>query len=203
MTHPEYTDVMLDIETMGTAPTAPVVTIGLVYFNMEDHEEDADYKAYDRSFYARLDPDTQINRQYDFDTIKWWMDQNVMARAEITEKPLLDTREVLRGLEIFIGDNPEQRLWANSPSFDCNIMWSLYESLGGKFPFPFWNWRDYRTIKSLVPKSVYAHVLKGVEHNALDDAIYQIRVLQACMEHLNGSETGSAVRQLDSRQTAS
>jgi len=74
----KFTDVMLDLETMGRKSNSAIVSIGAVEFNIETGETG-------REFYAVID----LNSCLDFglkvqaDTIYFWLQQNQAARDAI------------------------------------------------------------------------------------------------------------------------
>lgn len=67
------------------------------------------------------------------------------------------------------GDADE--IWANSPSFDCDILAAAYDAVGRTAPWDYWEERCFRTLKNLPGAVDVEH--GGDEHNALDDAVHQ------------------------------
>jgi hypothetical protein len=58
---------MIDIECLGIAPEALILTIAAVAFDPFSHRID-----HEHSLYFRVDPSSQPNRQIDESTVAWW-----------------------------------------------------------------------------------------------------------------------------------
>ena len=76
----EYNDIMLDIETLDTSPSAIVLSIGAVKFNSVGLGD---------TFYVRLDSDPQLalGRTQSEATLTWWAGQSDAARKEAFATP--------------------------------------------------------------------------------------------------------------------
>lgn len=153
--------VMLDIETMGTHPSAPIVAIGAVYFDSEIKD----------TFYRTIKLSTNKGK-IDGDTVVWWLQQSEEARKDIinAKTPLVDallafSEWLPKGVEV----------WGNGSNFDNVILRSAYQLHDMDCPFPFWKDRCYRTVCSLYPDN--KRIQLGTYHNALDDAISQTKHL--------------------------
>jgi hypothetical protein len=74
----------------------------------------------------------------------------------------------------------EKFIWANSPAFDMKILCHAYKAVGLKYKLPHFRYeRDVRTLKSLYPSIKVESV--GTAHNALDDCIYQAKLVAALL----------------------
>lgn len=171
-------EIMIDIETLGTSHKAPVISIGAVIFDIN--------KTYGL-FYATLNIPEQINSQIrvvDFETIKWWMNQDKKAKAVFKE----DTTKVvdaLKGLATFIENAADEvYIWANGPSFDVSILESLYKDFNLPIPWKYSKIMDFRTVKRFLGKD-FKIEYSGVSHNALDDAQTQVKYIQKCIQYLH------------------
>jgi hypothetical protein len=69
---------MIDLETMGNKPTAPIVSIGAVFFDPQSGK-------FGEEFYTAVQLESAMAQgaQPDGDTIIWWMKQSTEARAAI------------------------------------------------------------------------------------------------------------------------
>lgn len=173
--------IMLDLETLDTSPSALVVSIGAVAFDPMN-------PVLGDEFYLELS-DLRIqqvvgNRTISADTVSWWMQQDAMAKQVFApcapDHPVrARTVDALEKFALFIGDNggSEALIWGNGADFDNIILGSLYESFGFKKPWSYSRNRCFRTLKSLAPFVKVAR--EGTHHNALDDAITQVRHLHA------------------------
>jgi len=77
----EYTDVMLDLETMGKKSNAAIVSIGAVEFDIETGKTG-------REFYKVVDLQSclDLGLKVEASTIYWWLMQSEAARKRICEK---------------------------------------------------------------------------------------------------------------------
>lgn len=180
--------IMLDLETLDTASSAVVISIGAVAF-------DPHTNALGDRFYLETVEDTAAQqargRTISGSTVQWWMQQDVLAkRVFTTPSPdgavRVSTLEALSRFGIFVERNGgrDAEIWGNGADFDNMILGSLYESFDIKRPWSYGRNRCFRTMRTLhgAPKHVERF---GVHHNALDDAITQARHLQeifACLK---------------------
>ena len=69
--------VMLDLETMGTGPTAAITAIGAVAFSVEAGITD--------TFYKKVDLESSVRNGGTMDpgTVIWWLGQSDAARKEM------------------------------------------------------------------------------------------------------------------------
>ena len=151
---------MVDIETLGVAHDAALLSIGAVEFGME---------GVTREFYKVIDMDSSIKSGGTItpSTLKWWLKQGEASLFSMEGEP---HREVMAGFALWLLENTNPRdviMWANAPSFDCSILESAFVREGIRTPWRFWNERDHRTLKNLWKVKYKA---SGIKHNALDDA---------------------------------
>ena len=153
--------VMIDLETMGTRPNAPIVAIGAVMF---DGNEILD------EFYVNVDLESAVahgRAVVDPKTVLWWMDQGGEARSALRD----DKKEVIVALYAFrdwLKPVEPEGVWGNGASFDNTILSETYRRLNLTPPWEFWKDRCYRTMKGMYPQIKMERT--GVHHNALDDA---------------------------------
>ncbi|EBH5163888.1 3'-5' exoribonuclease [Salmonella enterica] len=176
---------MVDLETMGNGPYAPVISIGAVFFDLKTRETGEDFLVN-----ISLESSMRYRARPDASTILWWMEQGEDARKSLTN----DTQELstaLSWLSDFIAKhaNPKfVQVWGNGASFDCVILRNSYALAGHQAP---WQWRNDRDVRTIVelgkaigfdPKRDMP--FEGTRHNALDDAIHQAKYVSAIWEKL-------------------
>jgi hypothetical protein len=174
-----YTDVLADIETLDTRPSAVALSIGLVKFNLDGADNYDTLNQKSRSLYFALDAEDQIQahaRTTSFSTIKFWTEQSKEASVVFNEEKL-PVEQALLAINKWLGKSEHLRLWGNGATFDNVILTSLYEDYGVPFPFKFWNHADVRTLK-LLAGSPKLSIPMGVKHHALDDAQYEVLCVQ-------------------------
>ncbi len=153
---------MLDLETLGSNPSAPVVQVGMVFFTREGIQT---------SSLLSVDFDDALRHgEADGSTIKWWLQQDKAAQNTLfsNTRPL---EEVANIIEKLIEAQNANFYWAHA-TFDFPILQSMFRSLGRKYPLPFKRTLDLRTLEMLAGNIEWAP-RTGVHHNALDDATYQ------------------------------
>jgi exodeoxyribonuclease VIII len=168
---------MIDLETMGTRPDAPIISIGAVAFNAMGIT--------DQTFYRNvsLRSSVQSGAVIDPSTVMWWLRQDKVAQAafEDGQDEAVALTQALYDFTQFLcsyGDSLKG-VWGNGASFDNVIM---HES-GRRCGVPMWEfWKDrcYRTIKGCYPDVPFER--GGTHHNALDDARSQALHLIAINE---------------------
>ena len=177
---------MVDLETMGNGPHAPVISIGAVFFDPNTGETGEEF-----SVNISLESSMRYRARPDASTILWWMEQSEEARKSLTS----NTQELptaLSWLSEFIIKNANHKfvqVWGNGASFDCVILRNSYSLTGQPVPWQWWNDRDVRTIVELGkvigfdPKRDMP--FKGTRHNALDDAIHQAKYVSAIWKRVS------------------
>lgn len=163
-----YSNVMLDLETMGNGPNAAIVAIGAIAFDIEAGELGPGY--YNR---VSLESSVQGGGVIDAGTVSWWLQQGEDARHEIARPGGLHISEALQQTAEWLGAICEDgvQIWGNGASFDNVILRSAYQRAGQTAPWAWWNDRCYRTIKAM-HRDVPIERL-GTHHNALSDAASQ------------------------------
>jgi len=173
-------DIMIDIETLGNKGTSAVATIGAVEFGAGFVTEN--------TFYTRIDwIDALKYGTMDASSMKWWMNQNDEARAEMTKDGAISLKKGLRQLADWMPKPiDEVRVWGNGSVFDIAILNYAFNQVQVKLPWHFRNVRDVRTVTDLT----YGHIdpkdyVDGtVAHNALSDAIYQANYLSDMLKKI-------------------
>lgn len=170
---PEFTQVMVDLETLATSSDAVVVSIGAVKWNAN---------ALGETFYNVLDLDDQLEagRKKSDQTIAWWSQQTPEART-VFDAARASTRVVLQDFSYWLGAGNLQ-IWGNGADFDCIIWGSLYDAFGINRPWSYSNNRCYRTLKNILHPGHNLPTRAGTHHNALDDAVHQALCAQAYLK---------------------
>lgn len=164
--------VMVDIETLGLEPGAAILSIGAVRFDVDGLGDE---------FYREISLSScqGAGLEIDAETLDWWLSQDDAVTGILTGGDSLDDV-----LESFCGWFPKgAEIWANSPSFDCEHLEVAFDAVGMTEPWEFRDERDVRTLRSL-PCAVDVEML-GDEHDALDDAKYQARIVAETLRDLH------------------
>ncbi|GDV14861.1 exodeoxyribonuclease VIII [Escherichia coli] len=177
---------MIDLETMGKNPDAPIISIGAIFFDPQTGDMGPEFS-------KTIDLET-AGGVIDRDTIKWWLKQSREAQSAImTDEIPLD--DALLQLREFIDENSDEffvQVWGNGANFDNTILRRSYERQGIPCPWRYCNDRDVRTIvelgKAIDFDARTAIPFEGERHNALDDARYQAKYVSAIWQKLIPSQ---------------
>ncbi|EGY9841043.1 3'-5' exoribonuclease, partial [Escherichia coli] len=173
---------MIDLETMGKNPDAPIISIGAIFFDPQTGDMGPEFS-------KTIDLET-AGGVIDRDTIKWWLKQSREAQSAImTDEIPLD--DALLQLREFIDENSGEffvQVWGNGANFDNTILHRSYERQGIPCPWRYYNDRDVRTIvelgKAIDFDARTAIPFEGERHNALDDARYQAKYVSVIWQKL-------------------
>ncbi|END7347840.1 3'-5' exoribonuclease [Escherichia coli] len=177
---------MIDLETMGKNPDAPIISIGAIFFDPQTGDMGPEFS-------KTIDLDT-AGGVIDRDVIKWWLKQSREAQSAVmTDEIPLD--DALLQLREFIDENSGEffvQVWGNGANFDNVILRRSYERQGIPCPWRYCNDRDVRTIvelgKTIDVDARTAIPFEGERHNALDDARYQAKYVSAIWQKLIPSQ---------------
>ncbi|ENC0753727.1 3'-5' exoribonuclease domain-containing protein, partial [Escherichia coli] len=115
---------MIDLETMGKNPDAPLISIGAIFFDPQTGDMGPEFS-------KTIDMDT-AGGVIDRGTIKWWLKQSREAQSAIlTDEIPLD--DALLQLREFIDENSGEffvQVWGNGANFDNTILRRSYERQG-------------------------------------------------------------------------
>ncbi|EEU0812233.1 exonuclease, partial [Escherichia coli] len=129
---------MIDLETMGKNPDAPIISIGAIFFDPQTGDMGPEFS-------KTIDLET-AGGVIDRDTIKWWLKQSREAQSAImTDEIPLD--DALLQLREFIDENSGEffvQVWGNGANFDNTILRRSYERQGIPCPWRYYNDRDVR-----------------------------------------------------------
>jgi hypothetical protein len=174
--------VMLDFETWGTARKSCLRSIGAVSFDPFSDAID------NRGFYANIQDESMLTRGFtkDPDTVSWWSRQ---AR-EAQDALLVDQRSIEQVLKEFHSwwlSQGAECVWAQGSNFDPGLWEDVCIALNARIPWKFWNTRDTRTVYDISGISDKSIQRQGTHHNALHDAMHQVKAVQAGIRKLLGT----------------
>lgn len=135
----KYTDVMIDLETVGRTPGCALIQIAAVPFNINTGKVSSNTFKLAINLQGQLDSGKMFT--YCPNTYKWWMKENPFLFNKLSRSDNhyvrvgSDFQKWFRSLE----DYQNIRVWGNSNRFDLGILEGWYtRSIGPKFQ-PFWN----------------------------------------------------------------
>lgn len=156
-------NIMLDLETLGTNPGCAILSIGAVLFSGGRlHNE----------FYIRISLKNaqDYGLTIDADTLQWWTQQphdvfaEAMAGEYSLDAALFKFRQWLENLHL----PPNWTIWSNGASFDAPVLEAAFRKLRMQPPWTHPQERCYRTLRALDP--VEPKIEPTIKHHALEDA---------------------------------
>lgn len=183
--------VMLDVETLGRRPGYAIMTIGANRFSAEADRDLLMKRS--NHFYSVIDSfDTQNNGfKVDPVTLKWWKNEPIWKdlSAEIRHSTT-SVHKACVGLGQFLEEHRPDKVWANSPSFDIEMLRAMFKRMRVDFPIAYRQEMDFRTLMELVypdredrPQPELGSLFP--KHHALGDAMEQSIQVQKAMLELN------------------
>ncbi|EIM4577862.1 3'-5' exoribonuclease, partial [Escherichia coli] len=177
---------MIDLETMGKNPDAPINALAGKFFDPATGEMGPEFS-------KTIDLET-AGGVIERDTIKWWLKQSREAQSAIlTDEIPLD--DALLQFREFIDENSGEffvQVWGNGATFDNVILRRSYERQGIPCPWRYTNDRDVRTMVALgLVMDFDARTtipFEGEHHNALHDTRYQAKYVSAIWQKLIPSQ---------------
>lgn len=185
------TDIMVDIETLGTSPNAMIVQIAAVRFDPATRLISSPEGAF--NFHVKPTGSPAIDGDMDFDTVRWWLSQEPAAQQRVFAPATGFGGHVGTGVMAFCAwveqQGPFEHVWANAPTFDLVLLKRTFDRTLDSFPrigmegdqplrrwpFTYKDERDFRTLKTIGRRlGVPEPVRVGVSHDALDDCFHQV-----------------------------
>lgn len=175
----KYSDIMIDIETLDTQPTAVILSLAVIGFDIHSGMIKT---LVDKSFCINMQ--VLEGRTINDETLAWWQRQSVSA-AITAFSGQSHLQQTLEKLKQFI--DPEVRVWAKSPSFDLVILKNAFNRYGLEIPWDFRNERDVRTYIAISPLAASTEI-SDVKHVATYDAALQARQVIAVSKQIANNQ---------------
>jgi hypothetical protein len=187
------TDIMIDLETLGLQKHCTILSIGACAFDRDSGNITSTF-----SIDISRTASEFIGFREDPETLKWWNNQCPEAKALLqrcdsptdSELPHHAAERFVTWFNNTAGKNIKG-VWANEPTFDCEILSHFLTWLKKETPWHFRHERSCRTIVDLGrelgidPKKDMPFT--GTPHNAKDDAIHQAKYVSAIFQHIKNN----------------
>lgn len=164
-------NIIIDIETLGRRNDAAITQVGLVI-------ADKNFNILNK-FLIQVDPKAWLtcNRTFTGETLLWWMQQKNTPVSNTSTHSVYSYKELIEKLKlIFRMYNTSETLVWTKGSMDLFCIKDLFEYFDMELPWEFWQPRDIRTAKEFIEEW---QTFENNNHNALDDALNQLRELIA------------------------
>lgn len=167
-------DVSIDIESLGTEPGAVILSIGATVIDIATG-------VWHSPFYRNIDIMSSLmaGLTTDPETIKWWSDPARDEARSYLSADQVPLRDALDSLSTYLAINGMTHIWAKPPKFGIGLLEAAYRACDLDIP---WSHRQPLCVRTalywsgLDEKSI---PFVGVEHNALDDAVHQAKIIHA------------------------
>lgn len=163
----------IDCEALAVSRNnAAILSIGMVAFDPTTGKTGAEQ-------YYEIDIDDAIRHGHiDGSTLCWWLGQSPHARNLFSNNgKKVKLAEALDLVAVSIRNAGVPKVWLNGPLEDGAWLKSAFTAVGMDVPWHHTATRDMRTIVDQA--QLHGNEVRpvGVSHNALDDAIFQARVI--------------------------
>lgn len=170
---------MIDIETLSLRPDAYVTQVGFCVADL------------DRGVHLQPPADLPVSsqdqkgRHMDFDTIRWWMQQDPEVSKSVfgmVDAQRMTPTDVLYAIRSAVTRFDVEEVWASPAMFDLPILTSLW---GGVKP---WKYNQERCLKTLAsridPEGLLHPPANDMLHDAAADAKWQMDYLLRLHPHI-------------------
>ena len=195
-------ELMFDLETLDTKPSAVVLSVGVVVWETFYSETTGlIWKPVER-FLRVLDMEEQFarGRTVSQSTLLWWQQQTPVAKEGAfnpVRRPIKRVLTDLRDMVDGYGDPSITAFWASPSTFDFPIWEDLAMTFSNYVPWTYRQKYDVRTVVREAGLSARDHSdskLTGVPHTPVYDCEWQISLLTAARQKLErriGKEAGA------------
>lgn len=174
-------DVMFDLETLDTKPSAVILSLGAVKFDPRQKGIDPDAERL--SMRISVDEQSLMGRTTSESTLAWWAQQSKEAQdAAFSDEGRIPLIEAVDQFHKFVWNS--ERIWSQG-SFDVNIMEHLYTALNRPYSWQYWQVRDSRTLFDFVD----GELDRTKHHDAVEDAISQAEGVQRALRKIGWTGT--------------
>lgn len=168
-------NVMLDIETMGTACDSVIVQVSMIRFDKDGNMGE--------TLSVKINTEEQLAlgaKKYQ-DTIDWWQKTNpTLFESLTTGDDILSVKEALNKISAFVFRS--DKVWSHA-YFDAPLLGNLYQLAGIQTPWNYKSIRDIRTITDVANLDLTKYDwAKEKTHDALDDCRFQIKYCTDAMK---------------------
>ena len=174
---------MIDLETLGSTPGCPIISIGAVEFFPTT-------QTLGQEFYASVDLQSCLDAglKPEGETFYWWLTQSEGARKALLSsegRPRYTLAETLASFTGYLYEPKDTLIWGHGPSFDLSVLACAFRSLNMERPWSYRNERDTRTVLDLADMK-FPNIADG--HQALSDAKMQATVIMLAIQKLCGNK---------------
>jgi hypothetical protein len=180
---------MYDVETLGIESNSVILSMALVYFDLEKKPTYEDLIK--DAFFVKLNAKDQLQRlgrTVTKSTLDWW-EQQAQSVKDLSLNPSSNdvlAEDALDQMKAYVDARPEAKkaiVWARG-NLDQMVLGSLEDKLKRDNIFHFGRWRDVRTAVDLLTGSTNGYCtiqdfndIMVVKHNPIHDCAYDAMML--------------------------
>jgi exodeoxyribonuclease VIII len=180
-------NVVLDLETLGTAEDAAIIQIGCAI-------PDFDHKhcplTASHAFEATIRYEEALSSEFskEHSTMEWWEKQDPEVRKQVFsgQDTYIDALDkFVAWINLVKSGGADVAIWGNGSDFDNRLLTYTLSSFGYKNVWSFRNNRDLRTLRALFPLHpdyINAIGLGYMKHTALGDAMLEADILDRTVD---------------------
>lgn len=209
MSKPKSIHLMLDLETLDTAPTAHVLSAALVIFDPitgevlnppDDLEDVFIFESVKKTFNSRkqlvFGLDHQNGSTVSIQTLLWWHNTNKQFLDEMTmvdsnhqesfHKFIIDFTSTMR--ELVKIREFDVNIWCTG-TFDLDILRNATRRYGLVWNVPYWAYKDVRVARQMAETFDLLDEPIATTHDAYEDCLRQIKYVSAVYGRLNNTRS--------------
>ena len=173
-------DVMIDLETLGTCNNAVIIQIGACYFDRATGK-------IGKKLLINVDVESSLKKGFEVEahTLYWWLEQSEDARQSLIKKKGVSVIAAIKKINTFLKDS--ECIWSHA-TFDYVKIEHHLNKLGIKPTFGYRSPRDLRTLVDITDIDLSEYHFDGVQHNALDDCLHQVKYTVDCLNKIKNGE---------------
>ena len=168
----DYTEAMLDIETLDTEDTTVVYQIGLIVFKQ-------DVLLYSKEFDLSIQEQLDAGRTVSESTLGFHM-QSPRGLAQSLHNPMKSSVHTVYEALQNVKNAFRPKYWWSKGRFDYEVLEDLMASYE-----PVWQWYQKMELRTLIRETGVDKV--EPDHTALSDCLLQLNQLNLCRSVINGS----------------
>ena len=190
-------NIMVDLETASTKENAAILSWAMVPF-FTDSSELCGMGPFCLS--VSLTSCFLAGMDFDKDTQDWWMKQDPMARWAILgageEVSIQSASENAFAWLECLSEEYDLYIWARGLDFDIPKMeWCFRKFVERPLPYKYSHKMDVRTVLKFMQVDQSDREFKGTRHNALDDCLHDISLIQEAYRMAAGCSPTSGQEQ--------
>jgi len=176
-----------DIETLDTAPTGIILSLGVCLFDLNKVNTFDELVSQGMEVFFDQQMQHDVGRTESQSTKNWWAQQGEAAKRCLTPERACDCKKLnvyTNQLYTALGVQPDRKQirWFSRGAFDANFLENFCNDFNISPPYKYYCWRDSRSYLDALGIGVKNEKMKKpdtmIAHNAHHDAAFEALMLQ-------------------------